>query len=66
MQQDKPAVFGPKTVIPTAIHSFPGSQDAGFFTRRKLSSFCGSMLISAAFRKCFKELFAESPRILPQ
>ena len=39
VHQDKPAVFGPKEVSPVAVHSFPGSQDAGMYTRNELSSF---------------------------
>ena len=47
-------VFGPKDVSPVAVHSFPGSQDAGMYTRRKLSSFGESILISAPARNALK------------
>ena len=50
VHQDTPAVFGPKDVSPVAIHPFPGSQDAGMFTRSELSNFWDSILISAASR----------------
>ena len=43
VHQDKP-----KDVSPVAVHSFPGSQDAGMYTRSELSSFWDSILISAA------------------
>ena len=39
VHQDRPAVFGPKEVSPVAVHSFPGSQHAGIYTRSELSSF---------------------------
>ena len=55
VHQDRPAVFGPKDVSPVAVHSFPGSQDAGMYTRSKLSSFWDSILISAASRKALKK-----------
>ena len=55
VHQDRPAVFGPKDVSPLAIHSFPGSQDAGMYTRSELSSFWDSILISAACRKALKK-----------
>ena len=50
VHQDRPAVFGPKHVSPVAVHSFPGSQDAGMYTRNELSNFWDSILISAASR----------------
>ena len=43
-----PAVPGPQDVSPIAVQSFSGSQDAGMYTRSELSSFCDSILISAA------------------
>ena len=43
-------MFGPKEFSPVAVHCFPGSQDAGLYTRRELSSFWDSVLISAASR----------------
>ena len=39
VHQDRPAVFGPKNVSPVAVHFFPGSQDAGMYTRSELSNF---------------------------
>ena len=54
LHQDRPAVFGPKEVSPVAVHSFPGSQDAGMYTRNKLSRFWYSILISAASRNALK------------
>ena len=48
VHQDRPAVFGPKDVSPLAVHSFPGPQDAGMYTRSKLISFWDNILISAA------------------
>ena len=55
VHQDKPAVFGPKDVSPAAVHSFPGSQDAGMYTRSELSKFRDSILISAASRNALKK-----------
>ena len=48
VHQDRPAVFGPKDVSPVLVHSFPGSQDAGMYTRSELSDFWDSILTSAA------------------
>ena len=56
---DRPAVFGPKDVSPVAVHSFPGSQDAGMYTRSELSSFWDSILISAASRNALKKFSQE-------
>ena len=53
--QDRLAVFGLKDVSPVALHSFPGSQDAGIYTRSELSSFWDSILISAASRNALKK-----------
>ena len=39
VNQDRPAVFGRKDVSPVAVDYFPGCQDAGMYTRSKLSSF---------------------------
>ena len=39
VHHDRPAVFGPKDVSPVAVHSFPGSQDAGMYTRSELINF---------------------------
>ena len=47
VHQDKPAAFGPNDVSPMAVHSFPGSQDAGTYIRGELSSFWDSIVISA-------------------
>ena len=55
VHQDRPAVFGPKDVSPVAFHSFPGSQDAGMYTRSELSNFWDSILISAASRNALKK-----------
>ena len=55
VDQDRPAVFGPKDVSPVAVHSFPGSQDAGMYTRSEVSNFWDSILISAASRKALKK-----------
>ena len=52
VNQNKPAVIGPKDVSP--VHSFPGSQDAGKYTRSELSSFWDSILTSAASRDALK------------
>ena len=59
VQQDRPAVFGPKDVSPVAVLSFPGSQDAAMYTRSELSNFWDSILISAASRKDLKK-FSQS------
>ena len=55
VHQDRPAVIGPKDVSPVAVHSFPGSQDAGMYTRSELSHFWDSILISAASRNALKK-----------
>ena len=55
VHQDRPAVFGRKDVSPVAVHSFPGSQDAGMYTRIELSHFWDSILISAASRNALKK-----------
>ena len=54
VHQDRPAVFRPKDVSPVAVHPFPGSQDAGMYTRSELSSFWDSILINAASRNALK------------
>ena len=54
VHQDRPAVFGPKDVSPVAVHSFPGSQDAGMYTRIELSNFWDSILINAASENALK------------
>ena len=55
VHQERPAVFGSKDVPPVAVHSFPGSQDAGMYTRSELSNFWDSILISAASRNALKK-----------
>ena len=55
VHQDRPAVFGPEEVSLVAVHSFPGSQDAGMYTRSELSNFWDSTLISAASRNALKK-----------
>ena len=55
VHQDRPAMFGPKDVAPVAVHSFPGSQDAGLYTRSELCNFWDSILISAASRNALKK-----------
>ena len=55
VHQDRPAVFGPRDVSPVAVHSFPGSQHAGMYTRSELSSFWDSILISATSRNAFEK-----------
>ena len=55
VHQDGPAVFGPRDVSPVAVHSSPGSQDAGMYTRSELSSFWDSILVSAASRNALKK-----------
>ena len=54
--QDRPAVFGPKNFSPVAVHSFPGSQHTGMYTRSEFSSFWESILISAASRSALKKI----------
>ena len=52
-------MFGPKDVSPVAVHSFPGSQDAGMYTRSEFSMFLDSILISAASRNAVKKFSPE-------
>ena len=59
VHQDRPAMFGPKDVSPVAVHSFPGYQDAGMYTRSKPSGFWDYNLISAASRNAFKKFSPE-------
>ena len=54
VHQDRPAVFGAKAVSPVAVHSFPGSQDAGMYSRSELSCFWDNILISAVSRNALK------------
>ena len=55
VHQDRPAEFRPKVVSPVAVHSFPGSQDAGTYTRSELSIFSDSIFISAASQSALKK-----------
>ena len=55
VHQDRPAVFGLKDVSPVAVHSFPGSQDVGMYTRSKLSDFWDSILMSAASKNALNK-----------
>ena len=55
VHHDRPAVFSPKDVSPVAVHSFPGSQNAGEYTRSKLSIFWDNILISVASRNSLKK-----------
>ena len=55
VHQDTPAVFGPKDVSPVAVHSFPGSQDAGMYTRSELCSFWKNIVINSASRNALKK-----------
>ena len=48
-------MFGPKDVSLVAVHSFPGSQDAGMYTRSGLSISWDNILISAASRNALKK-----------
>ena len=57
VHQERPALFGPKDVSPVAFHSFPCSQDAGMYTRSKLSSSWDSILISAASQNAFRKFW---------
>ena len=61
VHQDRPAVFGPKDVSPVAVHSFPGFQDAGMYTRNELSNFWDNIVISAASRNALKKF---SPKLI--
>ena len=66
VHQDRLAVFGPKNVSPVTINSFPGSQDAGMYTKTELSNFWDSILISAASRNDFKKALPETYSIFQQ
>ena len=55
LHQDRPAVLGPKDVSLVVVNFFPGSEDAGMYSRRELSSFWDSILISAASRNALKK-----------
>ena len=60
VHQDRPVVSGPEEVSPVAVHSFPGSQDAGMYARSELSSFWDSILFSAASQNALKK-FLQKP-----
>ena len=62
---DRPAVLGPKDVSPVEVHSFPGSQDTGMYTRSELCSFWDNILITAASRNASK-VFAEAHCLFKQ
>ena len=55
VHEDRPAVFGRKEISPVAVNSFPGSQDAGRYTRSELSNIWDSIVISAASRNALKK-----------
>ena len=55
VHQDRPAVFGPKNVSPVAVHSFPGFQDDGMYSRSELSNFWDVILVSAAAGNALKK-----------
>ena len=55
VHQDRPSFFEPKYVSQVAVNSFPGSQDAGLYTRSELSSLWDSIMISAASRNALKK-----------
>ena len=54
-QQDRTVVFGPKDVLPVAVHSFSGTQDAEMYTRSELSSFWDSILMNDVSRNALKK-----------
>ena len=56
VHQGRAAMLGSKDVSTVAVHSFPGSQDDGMYTRNELSSFWDSIFISAASRNALKTL----------
>ena len=58
-------MFGPKDVSPVAVHSFPGSQGAGMYTRIELSNFWDNILISGASRNA-SNVFAEAHCLFKQ
>ena len=51
----RPAVFGPKDVIPVSRRAFKGAGDAGIYTRAQLSEVWDNILISAASRKALQQ-----------
>ena len=57
VHQNRPAVFGVEYVSPVAVHSFPGLQDAGKYTRSEVNNSWGSILISAASGNALKKFF---------
>ena len=56
VHQDKPTVFGPKDVSPVAVHSFPGFQDDGMYTRIELSGFWGQYIDRCCFTQCSEKV----------
>ena len=60
VHQDILAVFGPKDVSLVAVHAFPGSQDAGMYSRSEHSSFCGQYLDQCCLPKCLEKVLAEA------
>ena len=61
VHQDRPAVFGLKDVSPVAVQSFPGSQDAGMYTRSELTQyFLGQYLDQCCLPNRLEEISAEA------
>ena len=60
VHKDRPAVFRPKDVSPVAVHSFPGKQDAGMYTRSELRIFWDSI------SKCSEKVLAGTYCIFKQ
>ena len=54
VQQDRPAIFGPKKLTPMTAHFLTGSQDASMYTRNELRGFWDNVLINAASRTALK------------
>ena len=55
VQQDKPAVFGPKKVTPMTAQPLTGSQVADVYTRSELRGFWDNILINADSRTALKK-----------
>ena len=55
VNQDRPAIFGPKRTTPMSTQSLTGSQDAGMYTRNELRGFWDNILINAASRTALKK-----------
>ena len=60
VHQDKPAIFGPKELIPVARNSLAGSQDAGLYIRSELRGFWDNIFVNAASRFAL-ERFSQNP-----